>query len=116
MPLLFWTWTVAAGELAWLTDLEQGKRQAREQGKDLLILFTGTAWCGFCTQLDYEVLDRSDFARIANTMVLVKLEFPASHDLLPQAIQEKYVAWRNEFGIVGFPTLFWQTPPVAPTQ
>jgi protein disulfide-isomerase len=104
--LLFWSWSVAAGEVSWLTDLGQGRRQAREQGKDLLILFTGTAWCGFCTQLDYEVLDRADFARIANALVLVKLEFPAANELLPPATKEEYIAWRNEFGIVGFPTLF----------
>jgi len=104
--ILLITSTAVAGELTWLTDLEQGRRQAREEGKDLLVLFTGTSWCYHCGELDYDVLNRADFARIANTLVLVKLEFPFSHDLLPAENKDQYIAWRREFGIVGFPTLF----------
>ena len=98
---------VGRGEAAcdWLDDLDQGKRLALEKGKDLLINFTGTDWCQSCTELRRDVLDRPAFVPAGELFVMVELEFPASSDQLPEKKRDRYLAWRDHYGIRGFPTV-----------
>ena len=37
-----------AGGEGWTSDFEAAKAQAAKEGKDLLIDFTGSDWCGWC--------------------------------------------------------------------
>ena len=67
----------------WLTHLDEAERLAMKDGKDLFILFTGTAWCGPCIQFESNVLSRPEFVRSTEPFILVKLEFPQSDEALP---------------------------------
>lgn len=61
----------------WLHDLEQAKRQAAQEQKDILILFDGSDWCGWSIRLAREVLFKDEFRRrAAQTFVLVLVDFP----------------------------------------
>lgn len=35
----------------WQTDFSSAKLKAKEEGKNLLVCFTGSDWCGFCIDL-----------------------------------------------------------------
>ncbi len=90
----------------WLTHLDEAERLAAKGGKDLFILFTGTAWCGPCVQFERTVLSRLEFARGTEPFILVKLEYPKSDDDLPPGQRQDFLAWRDRYGIRSFPTVF----------
>jgi len=95
---------VSAGD-RWLPDLDEGRRLAAARGKDLLINFTGTAWCAPCVELEYDIFEQPEFEPVSEHFVLVRLDFPASEEDLPPELREKYVAWKERYGIRAFPTV-----------
>src|SRR5690606_39049977 len=61
----------------WITDWEAARATAGEQGKDLLIDFTGSDWCIWCQRLSAEVFEQEQFVETApKDFVLVELDFP----------------------------------------
>jgi len=59
-----------------LTDPEKAKELAQRENRPILLLFTGTQWCGVCIILEKNVLSRPEFAAFAKErLVLVKVEF-----------------------------------------
>ncbi len=97
--------TAMAGD-RWLSHLDEAKRLAVRDGKDLFILFTGTAWCGPCVQFESDVLSRAEFVESTAPFVLVKLEFPQSDEDLPPGQRQNLMAWRASYGVQAFPTVF----------
>ena len=89
----------------WIDDLDQSKSLAEKESKDLIIVFTGTAWCGSCIALKREALDQPDFALVRDSFVVVVLEYPQATKDLPVGKREKYVAWQAKYGIHSFPTM-----------
>jgi tetratricopeptide (TPR) repeat protein len=89
----------------WLAQLDEAEHLAVKDGKDLFILFTGTAWCQPCTQFESNVLSRPEFARSAEPFVLVKLEFPQSDEDLAPGQRKDFISWRERYGIRVFPTV-----------
>ena len=104
---LAWTLTVstfAAGDL-WVSDFEKAKKTAAAEGKDLLMDFTGSDWCGWCIMLDKEVFSKAEFKEYATkNLVLLELDFPQRKKMPPEtAAQNERLAMK--FGITGFPTV-----------
>ena len=95
----------ARGDISWLTDYEQAKRQAKANHKLLLLDFTGSDWCGWCILLRKEVFSKPEFHEYANkNLVLMEVDFPRAKE------QSKDVRLQNEnlaqqYGIDGFPTI-----------
>lgn len=91
----------------WLQDLEQAKKQAAQEKKDILILFDGSDWCGFSVRLAHNVLFRPEFKQAAQEkFVLVFIDFPQH----PQALSKVQDPGRNDrlqkqFAIQGYPTV-----------
>ena len=54
----------ASGD-GWMTDFEAAKEKAKKEGKDLLIDFTGSDWCGWCIKLSKEVFEQEAFKKEA---------------------------------------------------
>ena len=48
------TVTVSA-EADWIADYDEAVKIAKAEGKDLLVDFTGSDWCGWCIKLHDEV-------------------------------------------------------------
>jgi thioredoxin-related protein len=90
--------------LRWLRNLDDAKRIAADEHKDLFVNFTGLEWCGHCMDLDREVLSRPEFRAAANRFVLVDLDFP-SHRSKLGALKESYDAWVKQYLIHGYPTV-----------
>ena len=53
----------------WITDYEAAKKQAAKEGKDILMDFTGSDWCGWCIKLKDEVFSTPEFKSWAKNNV-----------------------------------------------
>ncbi|ASZ11267.1 thioredoxin family protein [Chitinophaga pendula] len=60
-----------------VTDTTQAFREAREQHRPVLLVFSGSDWCIPCIQLEKAVLSDSSFVRYARMeLVVMKADFP----------------------------------------
>jgi thioredoxin-related protein len=95
---------LAAGDL-WTEDASQAMATAAKEGKDLLIDFTGSDWCGWCVKLDKEVFSQETFTSEApKHFVMLKLDFPRRRQM-PAEIKKQNAEWRDRIGIRGYPTI-----------
>ncbi len=63
----------------WLSDFQQAKNKAAKQNRPILLLFTGSDWCGWCKKLKAEVLLTDAFKQFASkSLVLLYVDFPKS--------------------------------------
>jgi thioredoxin-related protein len=61
---------------SWIRDFNDGQRKAREEKKDLLVVFTGHGWCYNCELLDREVFQKPIFVQgTGKSFVFVELDF-----------------------------------------
>lgn len=90
----------------WLTDFAAAQQKAAGEGKDLLVLFTGSDWCGWCKKLDKEVFSKPGVIdRISQQFVPVFIDFPSNTSHQPAALQQQNNALAVQYGVVGFPTI-----------
>mgnify|MGYP001036751240 CR=1 FL=1 len=61
----------------WQLDLEQAKLEAKKHQKQILLVFSGSDWCGPCIKLDQEIWQTAVFKKHAEAnLILVKADFP----------------------------------------
>ena len=88
-----------------ITDMEAAVEQAKEQDKDLLLLFTGSDWCPPCKALEKEVFSQQEFLDgVSDEFVLVMLDFPQKKQL-EQELKEQNDSLAAKFAISGYPTV-----------
>jgi thioredoxin-related protein len=101
-----------AGEAKWYADYDEAAKVASESGKDLLVDFTGSDWCGWCKRLHKEVFALPEFEQgVEQDFVLVALDFPRSEEviaLVPNPARNAEL--RDQHGIQGYPTILLMTP------
>ncbi len=91
----------------WERNFADAKALAGKEGKDLLIDFTGSDWCGWCIKLDEEVFSKTAFKESApKSFVLVTLDFPRDPSKVTDAEREQNKKLQEEFGVKGFPSIF----------
>lgn len=89
----------------WLANYEAAKAQAKEEGKDILMDFTGSDWCGWCIRLHKEVFSKQDFDEyVKDKFVLLELDFPRGFELEP-SIKKQNEDLQAKFQVQGFPTI-----------
>lgn len=89
----------------WREDVATAVSQAREQQKDLLLLYTGSDWCPPCKMLEKEVFAEDDFyTRIGDHFVLVKFDYPREIEQ-SDALRQQNSEWAEKYGIAGYPTI-----------
>jgi thioredoxin-related protein len=87
----------------WMTDLDAAKTQAAEQGKDILVNFTGSDWCGYCIRMRKDVLEQPEFdAYAADKFVLLEIDIPRGP--LAQDERERRMNICRQYDVTGFPT------------
>lgn len=94
-------------EIPWVKDWAKATAQAKAEGKDLLIDFTGSDWCGWCVKLEGEVFAHAAFLEKATKdFIFVFLDFPRGaepkKDVVDPAMNEKL---KDAYGVQGFPTI-----------
>lgn len=95
----------AAGSKAvWRTDYPGALKQAKAEGKLVLLDFTGSDWCGWCIKFDQDVLSTPKFATYAAAKLqLVKVDFPRRTPQ-PEGLRRANEALGRQFSVDGFPT------------
>ncbi|HLP08931.1 MAG TPA: thioredoxin family protein [Opitutaceae bacterium] len=89
----------------WTTDYQSAASAAQGTGREVLLFFTGSDWCGWCKRLEAEVLGTEEFKEYASgNLALVKLDFPR------RVAQSEFTKSRNrelqqKYGIEGYPTI-----------
>jgi thioredoxin-related protein len=75
--LLTWSQLSRAQGVEWTGDLEAAKERANQEGKFILLCFSGSDWCPTCKKLKSEVFDQPEFADFARgRFVLVEADLP----------------------------------------
>ena len=64
LSLLALTISVCTSETLWTENFADAKARAAKEGKDLLIDFTGSDWCGWCIKLKEEVFNQQAFTSL----------------------------------------------------
>ena len=97
---------IAAAQSKWTENLPVAMKQAKAEGKDLLLNFTGSDWCHWCHVLEDEVFATKAFRKYApKHFVLVTLDFPAEADKQNPKLAKQNHEWREKLQIDGFPTI-----------
>ena len=91
----------------WQTDLNAAEKIAKDQNKEILLVFQGSDWCAPCIKLDREVWSTEEFKSYAKEhYVLLKADFPKrSKNALSadqQAKNDKLAATYNQNGYFPF--------------
>ncbi len=61
----------------WKHDLKEAEKEAEAQNKKILLVFSGSDWCGPCIKLDKNVWQSDVFkAESQKRWVLIKADFP----------------------------------------
>jgi len=98
--------SVPAAAQGHFTNLEAAIAAAQKDGKDILVDFTGSDWCGWCIRLRKEVFDTKAWTEAAKSLyVFVEIDFPRKKKLSAEA-RRYNEALSNRFGVRGYPTIF----------
>lgn len=102
----------AAANDVWIPDFDQAVEVARKEGKDLLVDFTGSDWCGWCIKLHDEVFGHDEFIQEAQKhFVLVALDFPRKEEVKAKVPNPKRNAeLRDKYEVQGYPTVLLMSP------
>lgn len=89
----------------WIDNFKAGKMIAQKTGRYMLINFTGSDWCIWCTKLKQEVFEQEAFKEYAKKkLVLVEVDFPRTK-ILPQEAVIENNKLAEKFGIRGYPSV-----------
>ncbi|MBE6420308.1 MAG: DUF255 domain-containing protein [Akkermansiaceae bacterium] len=101
-----------AAQIEWMSDLDSACQKAREEGKLLLVEFTGSDWCKACILQKKNVLDKPEFAAwVHQHYVPVEVNVPNNPAVVGgEAALKKNKAICDEFDIKIFPSLMIMSP------
>ncbi len=89
----------------WYTDMEEAKKVAEKEDKDLFLDFTGSDWCQYCMALESQVFSKPEFKKEGPiNFVLVKIDFPKYKEL-PEGEREKNERLAMKYEVEGYPTI-----------
>jgi thiol-disulfide isomerase/thioredoxin len=94
------------GAANWSTDFEASRLEAAEEGKSLLLDFTGSDWCGWCIKLRKEVFEQDGFDEgVEEDFVLVELDYPQDKSKQDKEVVEQNAELLKRYPISGYPTI-----------
>jgi thioredoxin-related protein len=88
----------------WKTNFEEAKATATEQNKNILLVFSGSDWCGPCIKLDKNVWQSSEFKSFADEkLVLLRADFPKKKgNALPEEIKKGNLVLADKYNKAGY--------------
>lgn len=98
--------THGAVPIAWETSFERASSDATDSGKILMLWFTGSDWCKYCTLLEQEVFHTATFNDwYGDKIVPVMLDYPRETSLAPE-LEQQNAALKKKFGqmVTSYPT------------
>lgn len=104
--LLIFVSTVHSQELTWETNIDKAISLSNKTNKPMLLFFTGSDWCGWCTKLQNEVFKTPEFAIWAKeNVVLVELDYP-KRTAQEESLKIQNRGLQQAFGVQGYPTIW----------
>ena len=103
--LILFSFGIAAASEGWITDYPGALKTAKEQNKQVLLLFTGSDWCPPCMYMERNVFSSEQFTKLADKeFVRVMLDFPRNKKQ-SASLEADNEALAQKFSIKGFPTV-----------
>lgn len=97
---------VAAVDHAWGDDLDLARTAAALDGKPILVLFTGSDWCGPCKVLEQSVTETDPFLNgVSELAHLVRLDLPRRPGIVEPMRLEANQQHVETYHITAYPTL-----------
>ncbi len=89
----------------WTMDYAAAVKLAAEKKLPLMLDFTGSDWCGWCTKMQKSVFSQEAWKKFAaENVVLVTIDFPRDKSVVPEKYVEQNKKLKEQFGVRGFPT------------
>jgi len=86
-------------------DIDAAKEFAKAQDLPILLFFTGSDWCGWCTQMEQRVFSTQDWKHYAKAnLVLVTLDYPKNEALIRKEYIERNAELQRTYNVNGYPT------------
>lgn len=93
-----------------MTDFEVAQSQAKIADKPMMLVFSGSDWCGWCVKFDREVLSQPEFATwLRANAVLYTADFP-EHTPQPDELRRQNAELAQKYGVDSFPTVILTRP------
>ncbi len=113
LSIIFGLLFISMNAQEWKTDLTEAQKIAKEENKEILLVFQGSDWCAPCIKLDRKIWSTDEFKSYAKDhYVLLKADFPrrSGNELSPeqQAKNDKLAETYNENGY--FPLVVMLNP------
>lgn len=90
----------------WMEDFEAAKKKAAKEKKPILINFSASDWCGWCTKMDKEVFAQDKFVKEASRkFVLVVVDSPRDKAALSALARRQNGELAKKYNVMGFPTV-----------
>lgn len=91
-------------------DPEKAFREARQSGKQVLLVFSGSDWCIPCIRLEKNILTDSAFRNFAGErFIILEADFPQKKKI-PQPLKTQYEELADKFNAEGsFPKILLLT-------
>ena len=87
-------------------DFDAALARAKETGRKVVAVFSGSDWCGWCRKLDEEILSKEEFLDAAtNRYELVYIDNPMDRSLLSERGRRNNFELMKRYGVAGFPTV-----------
>ena len=104
--LVMVSWEDAQGFYAWLVSFAEAKAKSAEEGKPILMEFTGSDWCPPCMALHDNVLTSDVFKQqIPEKFILLKLDSPRDKSKQTPEKIAQYKKLSAEYNVEGVPTI-----------
>ncbi|MEN3942488.1 thioredoxin family protein [Prosthecobacter sp. SYSU 5D2] len=95
---------LASRRAKWTEDWEKAKQESEQTGLPILLLMTGSDWCGYCVRLKDNVFEDRAFQKFANeNVVLMKADFPRAAQ--SKSLKEQNAKLKTDFPFGGYPTV-----------
>ena len=109
LAILFSTNNFSQEKLTWHTDINNALEVAVKENKKVMLFFTGSDWCGWCTKIQNDVFRAPDFEKWSDEVVLVELDFPRRTAQDPK-VKAQNRQLQSMFKVRGFPTIHFVNP------
>ena len=98
------------GDSGWRTDYEAARLAAIEREVPLVVFFTGSDWCVWCSKLEAELFSSSEFREAMGTRLIgLKVDFPR-RKRLPVELARQNRLLKERFEVEAYPTVIWLNP------
>ena len=88
----------------WTDDFAEAKTRAAAEGKKILLVFSGSDWCGWCIKFDKETLSQSEFVKAAaRDFELVVIDSPKNKSKLSATARAQNPKLVAQYNVRGYP-------------